>query len=90
MLETSIVGSLPKPPWLPEPTRIALMNAHAVIAQERETVWPFDPAQLAAANINPNTACLAYTPDGRLSLVVSGNGSRSGGRGPKTKRFTFS
>jgi len=32
-----------------------LMNVHAVIAQERETVWPFDPAQLAAANINPAT-----------------------------------
>jgi hypothetical protein len=31
------------------------MNAHAVISEQREAVQPFDPAQLAAANINPAT-----------------------------------
>ena len=31
------------------------MNAHALISEQRETVQPFDPAQLAAANINPAT-----------------------------------
>ena len=31
------------------------MNVHALISEQRETVQPLDPAQLAAANINPAT-----------------------------------